>query len=96
MPPEVLLTILVVLGLVLGAMAVTGVLAWVLVLVFRRRESRRGPSDGTEQSLVVADGLFELDGDAGGVRQSESHALMDDDRQSGPHALMDDNRQQPQ
>lgn len=61
MPPEVLLTIVVVLGFVLAAMAVTGVLAWLLVLVFRARDARRSSTDGREQSMTVANRLFELD-----------------------------------
>ncbi|WP_106849135.1 hypothetical protein [Blastococcus sp. Marseille-P5729] len=77
MPPEVLLTLVVVLGLVLGAMAVTGVLAWLLVLVFRAREGRRPPAEGREQSTAVANGVFALDSDGG---------LLEDDTGQGERA----------
>lgn len=78
MPADVFLTILLVLGFVVAACAVTAVVAWVIVLAFRAREARRGPGEGSEQSAVVADGLFELDGDGG---------LLDDPAGDDPRAM---------
>lgn len=61
MPESLLLAVLLVLGFLILAGAVTGVLGWLLVLAFRAREKRRGPRPGSEQSRTVANGLFELD-----------------------------------
>lgn len=70
MSPEVLLAVLVVLGLILAACAVTAIVAWVIVLALRAREARLGESAGRQQSMVIADGVFELDAD---------HSLLPDD-----------------
>lgn len=60
MPPEILLTIALVLGFIVAACAVMAVLAWVGVLVLRNLDRRSGRTEGREQSSVVAGGLFEL------------------------------------
>ena len=60
MPVEVWLTIALVLGFIIAAGAIMAVLAWAGVAVFRYVDRRRGPRDEHEQSIMVADGLFEL------------------------------------
>ncbi|GAB3311958.1 hypothetical protein EK0264_09895 [Epidermidibacterium keratini] len=60
MPNSVLLTVLLILGFLILAAGVMGILGWLLVLAFRAREKRRGPSPASEQSYTVANGLFEL------------------------------------
>ena len=65
MPSHVLFAILIVLGFVVAACAVMAVLAWGLVAYFRAREKKHGVSIGSDQSPVIADGLFTMDTDAG-------------------------------
>lgn len=60
MPDTVLLSILLVLGFIVLALAVMAVLGWLIVLAFRRREHKRGPRAEHSQSFTVANGLFEL------------------------------------
>lgn len=60
MPVEVWLTIALVLGFIVAAGAIMAVLAWTGVAVFRYLDRRRGPRDDHEQSITIADGLFEL------------------------------------
>lgn len=60
MPNSLLFTVLLVLGFLILAAAVMGILGWLLVLVFRAREKRRSPDPASEQSHSVANGLFEL------------------------------------
>ncbi|WP_134325181.1 hypothetical protein [Cumulibacter soli] len=60
MPTEIWLTIALILGFIVAAGAIMAVLAWVGIGVFRRMERRRPSSEGREQSVAVANGLFEL------------------------------------
>ena len=84
MAPEVLLTILLVLGFIVAAAAIMAVLAWTLVACFRRREIKRGSGEHSEQSVVVADGLFELDRGSDLLSEEDQLATDEDgDRQEG-------------
>ncbi|WP_153505608.1 hypothetical protein [Cumulibacter manganitolerans] len=90
MPPEVLLTVALVLGFLIAAGAVMAVLAWALVACFRAREKKRGAGAGSEQSPVIADGVFALDEDGGLL--GEDAALLDYDSLLDNGAVRDDDR----
>ncbi|MFV0533628.1 MAG: hypothetical protein ACK5MR_08250 [Cumulibacter sp.] len=60
MPTEIWLAIALILGFIVAAGAIMAVLAWVGVGLFRRLERRRPSREGREQSVNVANGLFEL------------------------------------
>ena len=63
------LLILVVVGLIAAAMAVTAVIAWIGVWLLARWRRTRGRDEGAEQSVTTANRLFDLapvdDPDAG-------------------------------
>jgi len=75
METGLLLTILLVAGFIVAASAIMAVLAWGLVVYFRAREKRQGSGAGSEQSAVIADGVFELAG------EHELFGAEDDDPQ---------------